>query len=220
MLRTAMTSLAIAVLGGLSASWLTEGFEVWTAEGARRRAVIEAPVTAPPATLLGAGLTGQSLHGLLASPGRVSLVSFIYTRCPSVCLTLGSSFQQLQTAVSGPAMDRADISADSGIQLLSISFDPAHDDIDQLGRYASVWRADPRHWRIATVPDAAQLQRLLQAWQVVVIPDALGGYEHNAALLVIDERGRLVRIFDEADSATALAFASLLLRATRASLSS
>ena len=136
MLRTAMTSLAIAVVGGLSASWLTEGFEVWTAEGARRRAVIEAPVTAPPATLLGAGLTGQSLHGLLASPGRVTLVSFIYTRCPSVCLALGSSFQQLQTAVSGPAMDRADISADSGIQLLSISFDPAHDDIDQLGRYA------------------------------------------------------------------------------------
>ncbi len=220
MLRTAMTSLAIAVLGGLSASWLTEGFEVWTAEGARRRAVIEAPVTAPPATLLGAGLTGQSMHGLLANPGRVSLVSFIYTRCPSVCLTLGSSFQQLQTAVSGPAMDRADISADSGIQLLSISFDPAHDDIDQLGRYASLWHADPRHWRIATVPDAAQLQRLLQAWQVVVIPDALGGYEHNAALLVIDERGRLVRIFDEADSATALAFARLLLRATRASLSS
>lgn len=220
MLRTAMTSLAIAVLGGLSASWLTEGFEVWTAEGARRRAVIEAPVTAPPATLLGTGLTGQSLHGLLASPGRVTLVSFIYTRCPSVCLALGSSFQQLQTAVSGPAMDRADISADSGIQLLSISFDPAHDDIDQLGRYASLWRADPRHWSIATVPDAAQLQRLLQAWQVVVIPDALGGYEHNAALLVIDERGRLVRIFDEADSATALAFARLLLRATRASLSS
>ena len=39
-------------------------------------------------------------------------------------------------------------------------------------------------------------------------------------LLVIDERGRLVRIFDEADSATALAFARLMLRATRASLSS
>ena len=219
-LRTALTSTAIAVLGGLSASWLTEDFEVWTAEGARRRAVIEAPVTVPPATLLGAGLTGHSLHGLLASPGRVTLVSFIYTRCPSVCLALGSSFQQLQAAVSGPAMDGADSSADSGIKLLSISFDPAHDDIDQLGRYASLWRADPRHWRIATVPDAAQLQRLLQAWQVVVIPDALGGYEHNAALLVIDERGRLVRIFDEADSAMALAFARSLQRATHASLSS
>ena len=224
MLRTAMTSLTIAVLGALSASWLTEGFEVWTAEGARRRAVIEAPVTAPPATLLGAGLTGQSLHGLLASPGRVTLVSFIYTRCPSVCLALGSSFQQLQTAVSGPVLDQADrstdISADSGVKLLSISFDPAHDDIDQLGRYASLWRADPRHWRIATVPDAAQLKRLLKAWQVIVIPDAQGGYEHNAALMVIDERGRLVRIFDDADSAMALAFARSLQRATHASLSS
>ena len=220
MLRTALTSTAIAVLGGLSASWLTEGFEVWTAEGARRRAVIEAPVTVPSATLLGAGLTGQSLHGLLASPGRVTLVSFIYTRCPSVCLALGSSFQQLQAAVSGPAMGPADSSADSGIKLLSISFDPSHDNIEQLGSYARLWRADARHWRIATVPDAAQLQRLLKAWQVVVIPDALGGYEHNAALLVIDERGRLVRIFDEADSAIALAFARSLQSATHASLSS
>lgn len=206
MLRTALTCSGIALLAGLSASWLTEGFEVWTAEGARRRAVIAAPVTAPHATLLGAGLTGQSLPGLLARPGRVTLVGFIYTRCPSVCLALGSSFQQLQVALSAQSSKRPD-----SIGLLSISFDPAHDGIDQLGRYAESWRADPRRWQIVTVPDTAQLQRLLTAWQVVVIPDALGGYEHNAALLVIDERGRLVRIFDDADSAAALAFARSLL---------
>lgn len=220
MLRTALTSTAIAVLGWLSASWLTEGFEVWTAEGARRRTVVEAPVTAPHVTLLGAGLTGHSLYNVLASPGRITLVSFIYTRCPSVCIALGSSFQQLQAAVSAQRSNRADGTADDNIRLLSISFDPAHDDIDQLGRYARLWRADPRHWRIATVPDAAQLQRLLQAWQVVVIPDALGGYEHNAALLAIDGRGRLVRIFDETDSAAALAFARSLLRAGSSSLPS
>ena len=104
--------------------------------------------------------------------------------------------------------------SDAFASLLSISFDPAHDDTEQLGRYAATWRANPRYWRIATVPDSVQLQRLLQAWQVVVISDALGGFEHNAALLVIDQHGRLVRIFDDTDSATALAFARALQQAT------
>lgn len=213
MLRTVLTSAAFALLGGLSASWLTEGFEVWTAEGARRRAVIEAPVTAPSATLLGPLVTGESLHALLSSPGQVTIVSFIYTRCPTVCRALGSSFQQLQEAIAAPALRRADGSGSNGVRLLSISFDPAHDDLEQLNRYAALWLADPRHWRMATVPDAGQLQRLLNAWQVLVIPDGLGGYEHNAALLVIDDEARLVRIFDDTDSEAALAFARSLLRA-------
>lgn len=45
---------------------------------------------------------------------------------------------------------------------------------------------------------------------MVVIDDGLGGYEHNAALLVVDESGRLVRIFDDTEGATALAFARAL----------
>lgn len=221
MLRTVLASAAVALLGWLSASWLTEGFDVLTAEGARRRAVATVPVPAPHVTLLGTGIkgingvngvngvsgvNGESLYSLLAAPGRVTIVSFIYTRCPTVCQALGSSFQQLQAAVSAPALH-------SGIQLLSISFDPANDDMAQLHRYAMLWRADPRHWHVAAVPDAAQLQALLKAWQVVVVPDGLGGYEHNSALLVVDAGGRLVRIFDDSDSGAALAFARSLLQA-------
>ena len=206
MQRTAFASAALVMLAWWCASGLTQGFQVWTAEGARRLEVAQSPAATPMAWLLGDGLSGESLYSVLARPGRVTIVSFIYTRCPSVCKALGSSFQQLQAAVSAPALH-------SGIQLLSISFDPAHDDMAQLHRYATLWRADPRHWHVAAVPDAAQLQALLKAWQVVVIPDGLGGYEHNAALLVVDAGGRLVRIFDDSDSGAALAFASSLLQA-------
>ncbi len=212
MLRTTLACVAVALLGGLAASWLTAGFEVWTAEGARRHAVASAPVAAPAATLLGQGLSGLGLQDLLASPGRVTIVSFLYTRCPGICQALGSSLQQLQQALSAPALHRADDSTAPQVRLLSISFDPAHDDIEQLQRYATLWRADPLHWRLATVPDTAQLQRLLKAWQVVVIADGRGGYEHNAALLVVDEQGRLVRIFDDTEAPLALAFARALLR--------
>ena len=202
MLRTALSSLALALLGGASASWLTEGFQVWTAEGARRLTVIDSPVAAPAVMLAGPGMPDRSLPDWLAGEGRVTIVDFIYTRCPDVCSVLGGSFQQLQQAIAASPAE--------GVRLLSISFDPAHDDAAQLQRYASQWRADPSRWRVATVPDAAQLRRLLDAFQVVVIADGSGGYEHNAALLVVDGRGRLVRIFDSADLDTALAYARAL----------
>ena len=201
MWRTTLACAALASTAWLCASSLTEGFDVWTAEGARRLRVANAPVAAPHAMLVGDELNGLSLQDVLAQPGRVTVASFIYTRCTSVCLTVGSNLQQLQ-AVLG-----------SDIKLLSISFDPAHDGAEQLRRHAELWRADARHWRMASVPDAAQLQRLLEAWQVGVIGDGRGGYEHNAALLVIDQHGRLVRVFDDADVTGALEFARVLQRA-------
>lgn len=62
-------------------------------------------------------------------------------------------------------------------------------------------------WRFATVADPRELAPLLRQFRVIVIPDGLGGYEHNAALLVVDPRGRLVRIFDYDRIDDALGFA-------------
>jgi protein SCO1 len=199
MLRTVIATLFLSLLGASSASLLTEGFQVWTAEGARRLAVQNHPVAAPTAKLAGPGLNGQDLRAVLATPGTVTLASFIYTRCDSICLTLGSSFQQLQRTIDTQQLD--------GVRLLSISFDPAYDSAARLQQYASRWGADPRRWRFATVPDQRELQQLLRAFKVVVIADGLGGYEHNAALMVIDQHGRLVHIFDETELDAALAYA-------------
>lgn len=203
MLRTLLVSLGLIGAAGVAASLLTEGFEVWTAEGARRLAVIERPVPAPFAVLAGPGLSGRSLPKVLSGDGHVTLVDFVYTGCPSVCLTLGSSFQQLQRALTATAAE--------DVRLLSISFDPAHDGAAQLATYAAQWRADSRLWRVATVPDALQLQGLLGAFQVTVIADGQGGYAHNAGLLVIDQQGRLVRIFDADAPEAALTYARSLL---------
>lgn len=204
MLRTALASLSLALLGWWSAAWITEDFQVWTAEGARRLTVIEQPVRAPKVALLGPGLIDADLQTFLTGAGRATIVDFVYTRCPTVCTTLGSGFQQLQQALAAQQTE--------GVKLLSISFDPAHDDAAGLQRYATQWRADPSRWAIATVPDADQLQRLLKVFQVVVIDDGRGGYEHNAALLVLDGRGRLVRIFDDTELELALNYARSIAR--------
>jgi len=203
MLRTALACVLAVMLAFASARWLTHDYQVWTAEGARRLNVALNPVAAPNVVMDVAGLERQTLDELLADGRSATIVNFVYTRCITVCSALGGVFQRVQAEIfnSGTNVVRAPV------KLLSISFDPANDNPTTLQRYASGLSADPRIWRFARVADPADAQRLLDRYGVVVIPDGLGGYEHNAALLVTDPAGRLLRVFDYAEPEIALAYA-------------
>lgn len=202
MLRTAVASALLLLGGWAAAGWLTYDFQVWTDEGARRLQVALRPVEAPPVSVQGPAGSSH-LAALLAEVGGATIVNFVYTRCVTVCLSLGGGFQQLQAALQA---DRAAGSAPR-VGLLSISFDHARDDPAALHAYAQRLRADPALWRFVRVPDTAQQQHLLRTLGVVVTPDGRGDFEHNAALLVFDARARMVRIFDLAEQQLALDFA-------------
>lgn len=208
MLRTTVLSLLLALCGYAAAGWLTHGFQVWTDEGARRLEVALQPVDAPHVAVEGPGVAAPDLPALLAQGGGVTIADFIYTRCQSVCLSLGSTFQQLQAAL------RADAAAGqpANVRLLSLSFDGANDHPAALQAYAHGLQADPALWHFVRVPDAAQQQALLRRLGVVVVPDGRGDYEHNAALLVFDALGRMVRVFDIAEQQLALDYARHLAR--------
>lgn len=210
MFRTALASALAVALAWMAADWLTHDFRVFTAEGARRLEVRDAPVAVPPVEVVGPGVQAVALPALLgASDGAATIVDFVYTRCVSVCAALGSGFQQMQARIAA-----ADAPGAPPVRLLSVSFDPARDDVDALGQYAHELRADPRIWRFVTVRDSADLERLLRAFRVVVIPDGFAGYEHNAALLVTDANARLVRVFDYDELDEALHFARSLAAAS------
>lgn len=208
MLRTVLLCVLFLLGGWAAARWLTCDFQVWTDEGARRLEVALRPVPAPPVAVQGPAVTAPDLPALLTTDGGATIVDFIYTHCETLCLSLGSSFQQLQAAL------QADRTAGHtpGVRLLSISFDGARDDPAALQAYARGLRADPALWRFVRVPDGAQQRALLRRLGVVVVPDGRGNYEHNAALLVFDARGRMVRIFDMAEQQMALDYARHLAR--------
>ncbi len=199
MIRTALACLAIAFGGYAGAAWVTHDFQVWTAEGARRLEVALDPVAAPAARVDSPSMAADSLPQILADGRTVTIVDFFYTRCQTVCLSLGSTFQQYQVALSAD-------SREPQVKLLSISFDP-RDSTTDLRAYATRMQADPAHWRFARGADTQQTARLLSAFQVTVVPTGHGDFEHNAALLVVDQRGRLVRIFDIAEQQLALDYA-------------
>jgi protein SCO1/2 len=203
MLRTALVCAVLALGGYASAAWLTHDFQVWTAEGARRLEVALAPVAAPAVTVEGPGAAPQPLPQLLAAGQPVTVVDFFYTRCQTVCLSLGGVFQQMQAALQ---TDLQTGGAAPRVKLMSISFDP-RDSTPDLQAYAARMQADPRWWRFVRVTDPRQAQRLLADFQVTVVPDGRGDFEHNAALLVVDRQGRLVRVFDTAQQQLALDYA-------------
>lgn len=186
--RTAVAS-AVIVAAGTSLVWRgTDGFRSLTSEQARRRAVAAAPRAIPRVEL--EDQDGRPFT-LDAYRGRPVLVDFIYTRCASACPMLSDAFQRVDRA------ERATWSGDTAgrLRLVSITFDSA-DTPDDLREYARHYDADGRSWRFARVRRSTDLAALLRTFDIVVIPDGRGGFQHNAAVHVLDARGRLARVLD------------------------
>lgn len=204
MVRTVLVCLGLAWGSYGAAHWLTHDFSVWTAEGARRLEVELHPVPAPPVPIDGPHIAGGNLARWLGDGQSVTVLDFVYTRCPSVCLSLGTAFQRMQASLE---LAQATDPRSQRVRLMSISFDGQHDTPPVLADYAARLGARAPQWQFLRVPHPQELAQLLARFQVVVVPDAWGGLEHNAAILVVDPHGRLVRIFDYGQQQLALDFA-------------
>lgn len=205
MWRTTTVTLAVCMMAYLAGAWLTMDFRIWTAEGARRLAVVQSPVAAPEVSVHGPGLDASPMPALLSAGAGATIMDFIYTRCVTVCSQLGGTFSRLQAAMQADSGHRG-----ARVQLLSVSFDLTHDRAEVLKAYGAGLHADPRIWWFVVPTQAAGLHALLERYGVVVIPDGLGGYAHNAALLVLDRSGRLIQIYDYERYGDALALARQL----------
>jgi protein SCO1/2 len=200
MTRTLLALFATLLVLFAGAAAMTDRFAGWTSESLRRQHIAAHPVALSATPLVDARGRPFVLDTAIRQEGKVVLVDFIYTRCNTVCSALGGEFEQLQREIAVRRLGNR-------VSLLSISFDPAHDNPAALAAYAQRMHADPAIWRFATVRDAAQLPGLLQTFGIVVIPDGYGGWVHNAAIHEVGANGRLQRILDVEEFRQALAFA-------------
>lgn len=195
---SALVCLVLLVAFAWGMHRITNGFEVWTFEGRRmvqlRAGALQAPVVALRGVDDHPGALWSDTGG--AAPAAY-LVDFIYTRCPSICLALGSEYQQMQRELaSDERVDRPSWGAASGgVHLVSLSFDVAHDGPAQLAQYAARLGADPRWWTFAVPATQGDAQKLLRGLGVVAVPDGQGGFVHNGAIHLLDAHGVLRGLF-------------------------
>ena len=120
--------------------------------------------------------------------GKVVAVTFIYTSCPlpDYCFRLANNFGQLnQRFASRMGRD---------LVLLSISFDPVHDQPKVLEQYASTWKADPESWHFLTGP-LDEVKTVSRRFGLNFWPDEVY-VTHSLHTLVIDRQGRLAADFE------------------------
>jgi protein SCO1 len=202
-IQTAAASLVLGAAGGALFWHGVDGFRALTSEQARRSAVAAAPRAIPPVTF--EDQNGRQFT-LADYRGRPVAVDFIYTQCVTVCPLLSAGFQRIDR-------DQRGFVGTERLRLLSISFDPK-DTPERLREYARRYRADGVEWRFARVRDPASLDALLRTFEVVVIPDRGGDFQHNAAVHLLNADGRLARVMD-ADVTLAQIRAAFDLRARR-----
>ena len=156
------------------------------------------PVIKPAAdgALLDSNNKSVSLRDL--TRGRITVLSFIYTRCaaPKACPYATGVLSQLHD------LSLDDKTLAKSMRLVSLSFDPEHDTPQRLATYSENVRGQESgcEWRFATAKSRAELEMILAAYDQAVDKrtnpaDPQGPLYHTLRVFLIDREGRIRNIY-------------------------
>jgi cytochrome oxidase Cu insertion factor (SCO1/SenC/PrrC family) len=156
------------------------------------------PVIKPAADGALLNVDGQPVRLRELVHGRVTVLSFIYTRCAAAkaCpYATGVLLQLHRASAEDPALARE-------LRLVSMSFDPVNDTPERMAVYARVAAQSPdaAPWEFVTVPSPAELRPILVAYGQAVDDrqnprDPAGPLNHTLRVFLIDREGRIRNIY-------------------------
>ena len=145
--------------------------------------------------LLDAGGRPRRLHDLLGD--KVAVLSFVYTRCPDM-----NACPMATYVLSGIARRATeDPTVGRRLRLLTLSFDPAHDDPEVMARFAGHLRRGTADWRFLTTPSEEALAPVLTAYGQAVQREydadgrPLGTLSHVLRVVLIDRARRIRNVY-------------------------
>jgi protein SCO1 len=131
--------------------------------------------------------TGGRTVRLSDLAGRVRIVNFIFSTCPSACPLLTQRLALLQEALA--AAGRRD-----AVAFLTVTVDPARDDRATLAAYAERFGADLRSWSFLT-GRPEEVGPVLAAWDEWTRRLPSGELDHPARLYLVDRGGAVREIY-------------------------
>ncbi len=138
---------------------------------------------------------GEEVDSNLVS-GRIRVVEFFFTTCPSICRVMNQQLLRVQKSFSG----------NTNLMILSHTVMPEVDDVETLARYAIDHDIDSTNWRLLT-GDKTEIYRLARrSYFVAPNPDndypSLDGHDfiHTENIALIDHKGRIRGYYDGTDT--------------------
>jgi protein SCO1/2 len=156
------------------------------------------PVIKPAAdgVLLDSG--GKRIRLAELTHGRITVLSFIYTRCASAkaCPYATGVLLQLHRASA------EDASLAKQLRLVSMSFDPANDTPERMATYSTMGSQQPTAapWHFVTARSESELQPILAGYGQAVDKkenslDPTGPLNHTLRVFLIDGTGNIRNIY-------------------------
>jgi protein SCO1/2 len=176
---------------------------------------------APDGAIIDSGGKGLNLREF--THGRITVLSFIYTRCaaPKACPYATGVFYDLH------ALSTGDNGLAKNMRLLSLTFDPDYDTPQRLAEYSEAMREQKSgcEWLFATTKSRAELDPILNGYGQAVDKrsnpnDPQGPLYHILRVFLIDRQGRIRNIYSSATLDPRLVLAdvkTLLLEETKVS---
>ena len=156
------------------------------------------PVIKPAAdgTLLDS--TGKPVRLVELTHGRVTVMSFIYTRCAAAkaCPYATGVLMQLhrESAEDGALAQE--------LRLVSMSFDPVNDTPERMAAYSTLAteRTNAAQWHFVTTKSQSELQPILETYGQAVDKkqnplDPTGPLNHTLRVFLIDRAGKIRNIY-------------------------
>jgi protein SCO1 len=141
---------------------------------------------------------GRSRRLVELTRGRITVLSFIYTRCAEAkaCPYATGVLNQLHR------FSQEDSSLTKNLRLVSMSFDPANDTPERMAAY-SAWaggRTNAAEWSFITTVSQQNLRPILEAYGQAVdkkrnAADPTGPLNHTLRVFLIDREGRIRNIY-------------------------
>lgn len=113
--------------------------------------------------------------------GKVYLVEFFFTTCPTICPIMNKNLVEIQDVFS----DRQDFG------IASFTIDPAHDTPEVLNEYAKNYGIDHPNWNLMTGDREKIYELANQGFGLYAGEDAqaAGGFAHQGMFALVDQEG-------------------------------
>lgn len=123
--------------------------------------------------------------------GRMRIVDFFFTRCPTICPIMSSQMARLQALLISRGMQ-------DDVLLLSHSVDPAHDTPSKLQEYGEKLGRNPQVWEMLTGEkgDIFDLARNGYFLTAIESDTAAGGIFHSDIFALVDSENRIRGYYD------------------------
>ncbi|WP_295127025.1 SCO family protein [uncultured Chitinophaga sp.] len=112
--------------------------------------------------------------------GKIVVVDFFFTSCPTICPKLTTNLKLLQNAF---------LKNDTLIQILSLTVDPTRDTVAAIKQYADKFQINPDNWFILT-GDKKEIYDLARNEFYVSVTQGDGGpddFVHTEKLVLLDK---------------------------------